>query len=346
MDARVGLEERAEAHRAARRRASRRASRPVAETMPTDAVTSSPNGLPRTTSHSPTCEVVGVAERQRRGGAARRSRAARGRARTSRPTSLRGDLGAVGEHDAQLGRRGGDVIVREDVDAVRLDRGSRCRARRRPSVSGAPGNIAAGPDLTGVRGADRDDAVARARDEVDERARRARVEDARLRRVAGRGGGRSAGARCARGRRRRAIAASAATRGERGERGEAGARAARPGASPARPSARRRTRRAGRRSGSRAASARPRRGCPSSSARASRARRSGGARSRDRAGCGCPSGAGILPSAISAVDASDRTCVEKSTGPSATGAGPPCARRYTARRGRARGRASACAATP
>src|SRR5689334_6987966 len=35
-------------------------------------------------------------------------------------------------------------------------------------------------------------------------------------------------------------------------------------------------------------------------------------------GCGLPSGAGIVPSAIVAVDASDITWVEKSTGPSAT----------------------------
>ena len=145
--------------------------------MPADAVTSSPNGLPSTTIHSPTCEIVRVAERQ---AAARRGTSIESSARSSavsRPTTFAGTSRAIGQHDVELGRRGGDVIVRDDVDALASMR-KPVPSATSAVVSGAPGNIAAGPDFTGVAARMATTPCLARGDEIDEATRCARVEDA------------------------------------------------------------------------------------------------------------------------------------------------------------------------
>ena len=115
--------------------------------MPTEAVTSSPNGSPSTTSHSPTLRS---SESPMRNGCRRGvSTDSRARSsRTSRPTSLAGTSVPSGSTTRS------SVAAAAMWSLVRTN--TPCDSIRKPvpretsaEDSGAPGNIAAGPALIG-----------------------------------------------------------------------------------------------------------------------------------------------------------------------------------------------------
>jgi hypothetical protein len=122
-------------------------------------------------------ELVGVAQRER-GEPGRIDREQREVEPGVAAEQPRRHVAAVGQHDAQLGRGRGDVVVGQHEGAAGVDQ----EAGAERDVGGGLGRAGEhrrGAGLDRRAGADRDHAVARAGDQVDERAGRAGVQDPR-----------------------------------------------------------------------------------------------------------------------------------------------------------------------